>query len=101
MRMKLSIELNDGTAHTINDIPYSSLIAFEREYGVSIKKFQEEHRAEWLGFLAHNAFRKEGFIPQDMALEAFFDNLKKITATNEDAEGDDVSGEGESSSTAA
>lgn len=83
--------MEDGSTHAFPEFPYSTLVAFERAYGVSVKKLMEEERAEWLAFCAWNTLRKSKQIPDSTTVEQFIEALNRLEV-DQDADVEEESG---------
>ena len=86
MRMTFTVRYDDGREVEAVAKP-KDMVAFERQYGVSMADFASETKApamEWLYYLAWSPLHRQGREPR--AFDAFLDDVDAITPVEDEAD---------------
>lgn len=82
MKVTLKVEFGDGrTQAAVAELP--DIVAFERQYGVSIADIGDAPRMEWLAFLAWTALKRRGQAGDDF--EGWLNQTAGLSLAEDDA----------------
>lgn len=80
--MRISIEYEDGRTVEVRPTPYN-IVAFEREFKMSLGQLEKEQRAEHVMWLAWHRLHQIGQEPADF--ETFLQKLGELDGVTSDA----------------
>lgn len=82
MKVTLQVEFGDGRkTAAVAELP--DIVAFERQYGVSIADIGDAPRIEWLAFLAWTALKRKGQAGDDF--EGWLNQTSGLSIAEDDA----------------
>tara|TARA_B110000977_G_C10913785_1_gene430334 strand:- start:564 stop:824 length:261 start_codon:yes stop_codon:yes gene_type:complete len=81
MKINLHIQFDDGTAKNVK-CNAADLVAFEREYDVSVAKLGDDPRVGWLLYLAWHSEKRTGSTKE--SYEKWLEKVETVGESDED-----------------